>query len=244
MPVPNQKFRNDPVLAALGFDDSESVWPVLHRQPPEPVPAIAVPGCDGPLGYEVMSFLREERRWSARCNIKKAAGGLRRRSTAVRQRSSRRVAAAGAPASSPSASGEGGDGGGDGGDDDGEPDGGVGSPGDVRQVAPTALSLHPLAGTVPPATAAEYEALKADIERDGVLEPLSVVGDVVLDGRHRLRAALELGLEVVPVREVQLGEESELTFILRTALHRRHLSDDQRAVMAARMAMQLRRGGR
>lgn len=136
----------------------------------------------------------------------------------------------------------------DGGDDpDGEEDGRGADAvnASVRLVAPTQLRLHPRAGIVPEMSKAEYAALVADIKRDGVvLEPLCAVGDVVLDGRHRLLAATELGLEAVPVRDVHLGVESELSFMLRTALHRRHLSDDQRAMMAAMAAREMRGGGR
>ena len=45
---------------------------------------------------------------------------------------------------------------------------------------------------------AEFEALLADIVRRGILTPLAITRDgVVLDGRHRLQIAVELGLETL-----------------------------------------------
>jgi hypothetical protein len=63
--------------------------------------------------------------------------------------------------------------------------------------------------------------------------PLDIDGLTVLDGRHRLRAARELGLRTVPVRPVRLHGEDPTAWLVKAALLRRHLSDDQRAMMAA-----------
>jgi N6-adenosine-specific RNA methylase IME4/ParB-like chromosome segregation protein Spo0J len=116
-----------------------------------------------------------------------------------------------------------------------------------RHAPTTSLVLHPSAAVVPEASPNEYQALLEDIRRDGVQEPLRVLGNTVLDGRHRLRAALEAGLASVPVVDAVLsrGETAE-AYLLRTALHRRNLSDDQRAIMAARAAgvMQVSTGRR
>ncbi|MHB8877489.1 MAG: MT-A70 family methyltransferase [Myxococcaceae bacterium] len=80
----------------------------------------------------------------------------------------------------------------------------------------------------------EYGALLADVRVRGIVTPLEVVSDVVLDGRHRLRAARELHLAHVPVVEVALGGEEQSTYLLKAAVLRRHLTDDQRALIAAR----------
>ncbi|MBI4494168.1 MAG: DNA modification methylase, partial [Chloroflexi bacterium] len=57
----------------------------------------------------------------------------------------------------------------------------------------------------------------------------------VLDGRHRLRAALELHLPDVPTAPAAVGGCSEVEYMVRAAVLRRHLSDDQRAILAARL---------
>ena len=83
----------------------------------------------------------------------------------------------------------------------------------------------------------EWEAFLADVRERGVLEPLHLAEDgvTVLDGRHRLKAALNLGLDKVPVVMADLGGLSEYDYIVRAATLRRHLSDDQRAILAARL---------
>jgi ParB-like chromosome segregation protein Spo0J len=99
------------------------------------------------------------------------------------------------------------------------------------------LQIHPEAEIIPPMQAEEYRALVDDIREHGIKVPLDVSGNNVLDGRHRLRAAEELDLGTVPVREVPLDGESAGEYIVRSAVLRRHLTDDQRAVMAARWAL-------
>jgi N6-adenosine-specific RNA methylase IME4 len=88
--------------------------------------------------------------------------------------------------------------------------------------------------------AAHAEAFKADVARNGVIVPLDTTPEgVVLDGRHRLRVALELGLKRVPVRVVDPPDQVD--YILSAAIHRRHLSESQRAALAIRRADYLKR---
>jgi N6-adenosine-specific RNA methylase IME4/ParB-like chromosome segregation protein Spo0J len=110
---------------------------------------------------------------------------------------------------------------------------------------PGELSLHPEAALVPEMTRAEYAELRREIERRGVLVPLEITQRrVVLDGRERLRAALELGLPQVPVRIVDPDDEVE--HMLRAALHRRHLSASQKTAIALELLnyQELREAGR
>lgn len=54
----------------------------------------------------------------------------------------------------------------------------------------------------------EFDALKADIKANGIQQPILFVEHggkkYVVDGHHRVRAALELGLKDVPVQQVEL----------------------------------------
>jgi hypothetical protein len=96
------------------------------------------------------------------------------------------------------------------------------------------LGAHRAACDVPEMREEEWRQFRADVQARGVQEPLVVQrGGVVLDGRHRLRAAQETGQETVPARVVDLSEEEQAAFVYRAALVRRHLTDDQRAVLAA-----------
>jgi ParB-like chromosome segregation protein Spo0J len=80
----------------------------------------------------------------------------------------------------------------------------------------------------------EFGRLKADINAHGQLEPIWTHRGGVVDGRHRLRACRELGLEPV-VREYD-GHGTVLDFVVAKNLHRRHLSANQRALVAAKLA--------
>jgi N6-adenosine-specific RNA methylase IME4 len=96
------------------------------------------------------------------------------------------------------------------------------------------LRAHPHAGEVPPLTAVEYAALRADIAERGLLQPLEVTeGGVVLDGRARLQALHELTRTEAPV--VVVAPEDELAHILRAALLRRQLNASQRAALAVKL---------
>jgi N6-adenosine-specific RNA methylase IME4 len=79
----------------------------------------------------------------------------------------------------------------------------------------------------------EWTAFLADVRLRGIVEPLVVRGSTVLDGRHRLRAAKELNLAFVPVHEVDLDGEGAREFMLKSAVLRRHMTDDQRRMCAA-----------
>ncbi|HUY55058.1 MAG TPA: DNA methyltransferase [Candidatus Nanopelagicaceae bacterium] len=108
-------------------------------------------------------------------------------------------------------------------------------------VSTSLLHLHPLAEIVPRMPADQWRAFVADIATRGVVSALQLSPDgrTVVDGRHRLLAAQELGLKTLPVEQARLGELSEEEWMVRAALLRRHLSDDQRAVLAARFADRL-----
>ena len=53
----------------------------------------------------------------------------------------------------------------------------------------------------------EFEALKKSIAEYGILDPLLIYDNVVIDGHHRLQAAQELGLEEVPCCKMTFSAE-------------------------------------
>src|SRR5437868_6217440 len=98
----------------------------------------------------------------------------------------------------------------------------------------SSLHEHNEAALVPAMAAAEYRALVADIGARGIVVPLEITrAGVVLDGRHRLRAARQLQLARVPVRLVAPADE--VTHMLLAALNRRQLSPSQRAALAVEL---------
>ena len=96
------------------------------------------------------------------------------------------------------------------------------------------LVIDPLATLFPAMAEDEFARLKADIAARGQLEPIWTHRGRVVDGRHRLRACRELGLE--PVVRAYDGDGTVLDFVVAKNLHRRHLSGNQRALVAAKLA--------
>jgi len=94
-------------------------------------------------------------------------------------------------------------------------------------------AIHPIADIFPPMSADEYADLVQDIRERGLLEPVWLYDGQVLDGRHRSRACQELGIE--PETREYTGDDP-LGFVVSLNLKRRHLSESQRAMVAARVA--------
>ena len=95
---------------------------------------------------------------------------------------------------------------------------------------PNELLPHEVAELIPKMSDDEYQSLKADIAKHGQREPLVVHEGKILDGRHRYRACMELGLE--PRTESWDARGSAVTFVISQNLHRRHLTASQRAAVA------------
>jgi hypothetical protein len=81
--------------------------------------------------------------------------------------------------------------------------------------------------------APDLETLIADIKTYGLREPIWLYEGQILDGRHRYRACQQLG-EACPTREYSGNDP--LGFVLSMNLQRRHLTESQRAMIAARLA--------
>jgi N6-adenosine-specific RNA methylase IME4 len=116
----------------------------------------------------------------------------------------------------------------------------VSAPRRTRELARTVLlHPHPAVELVPEMAADEWQAFKSDIVQRGILQPLEVLKDnVVVDGRHRLRAARELKLARVPVRLVEPPDVVE--HILLAASRRRNLSAGQLAALAVELELHRR----
>jgi ParB-like chromosome segregation protein Spo0J len=84
----------------------------------------------------------------------------------------------------------------------------------------------------------QYEALKADIARRGVLVPLELDEDGnLLDGHHRARACAELGIDDYPtVVRRGLDEDAKREHVLKLNLLRRHLGPVSWAEAFTRLA--------
>lgn len=87
---------------------------------------------------------------------------------------------------------------------------------------------------LPPLSADEYAALRADIEAHGIRVPVDVdEHGQVLDGHHRQQIAAELGIDC-PVRVVAgLTEEDKREHAMALNMARRHLTQAQRRELVA-----------
>jgi ParB-like nuclease domain len=79
-----------------------------------------------------------------------------------------------------------------------------------------------------------FAELVADIKLNGQCEPIVIQAGMILDGWHRYRACLAAGIE--PLTIPWDGKGSPESFVISKNLHRRHLTQSQRAVVAAGLA--------
>jgi ParB-like chromosome segregation protein Spo0J len=81
----------------------------------------------------------------------------------------------------------------------------------------------------------EFDALVADIKAHGLIEPIVIYQNQILDGRNRYRACEAAGVNY-RVNNVIDTEFDPLSFVISRNLKRRHLNESQRAMIAARLS--------
>ncbi|MGO9235555.1 MAG: ParB N-terminal domain-containing protein [Methylocella sp.] len=102
--------------------------------------------------------------------------------------------------------------------------------------------LHDLANLFPPMTDAEFSSLVDDVKKHGVREPITLFGGKVIEGRHRMKAAEEAGVEL-PFKNFDGNDAAALDYVASANFERRHLDPSQRAMVAAKIA-NMRQGER
>ena len=101
------------------------------------------------------------------------------------------------------------------------------------------FEFHPLANIFPLIEGQAYQDLLADVLKHGVREPIWIYEGQILDGRNRYRAATAMNVPF-DVREYE-GVDAA-AFVISLNLHRRHLNEAQRAMVAAKLA-NIKNGG-
>lgn len=97
------------------------------------------------------------------------------------------------------------------------------------------LKFHPLANLFPMLSEQELEDLGQDIRDNGQLEDVILHRDMILDGRNRYTAATRKGL-AVRTSIFEGDDRAALAWVISKNLKRRHLTESQRAMVAARIA--------
>jgi len=98
------------------------------------------------------------------------------------------------------------------------------------------MKPHPFADVFPMLDESELQKLADDILENGQHQPILVTEDgLILDGRNRWAACVRAATS--PVTKVIQGDDDELLkLVLSMNLHRRHLNESQRGMVAAKLA--------
>lgn len=98
---------------------------------------------------------------------------------------------------------------------------------------PDGWEFHEVVNLFPEMTAEEFADLKADIAANGLKTEIPVRNGKILDGRHRIKACLELGSNqwLNFLAEYDTDPRDEVQVALTFNLHRRHLTASQKAMI-------------
>lgn len=94
--------------------------------------------------------------------------------------------------------------------------------------------IHPAAELFPMMSETEFQAMKEDIRLHGQNDDVLIWNGTLLDGRNRLRACTELGID--PGWAELPKTLDPVAWVLSHNLHRRHLTTAQRAMVATNLA--------
>jgi ParB-like chromosome segregation protein Spo0J len=104
---------------------------------------------------------------------------------------------------------------------------------EIRTGRVSPMLWHEYANLFPMLEGVAFDELVEDVRAKGVQEPIVMFEGKVLDGRNRYRAAIEADK---PYPIVQYEGDDALGFVVSLNLKRRHLTETQRAGLAAKIA--------
>lgn len=95
------------------------------------------------------------------------------------------------------------------------------------------FDVHPAAGIFPLIDGDDFRRLVEDIRANGLADEVTLDSDgLLIDGRNRVRACQEAGVEV----RTRRFDGDVVQYVVSHNLHRRHLTNRQRAMVAGRLA--------
>ncbi len=95
------------------------------------------------------------------------------------------------------------------------------------------MKFHPITNIFPMMGEEEFNDLVEDIRKHGLREPIWTRKGRIIDGRNRYLACTKAGVE--PQFREWNGEGSLIEFVVSLNLHRRHLSQSQKAMVSENM---------
>jgi ParB-like chromosome segregation protein Spo0J len=96
------------------------------------------------------------------------------------------------------------------------------------------LKFHPLADIFPLMEGVEFDELVADIKAHGLHEEIVLFDGMILDGRNRYRACLAADVAAITYNADKYISDPA-TYVVSANLHRRHLTQDQRRALIAKL---------
>jgi len=95
------------------------------------------------------------------------------------------------------------------------------------------MKYHEYANLFPMMTEPDLMRLAEDIKEKGMLDPVITLDGKIIDGRNRFKAC---GINGITPRFEEYSGDDPLGYVVSHNLHRRHLSESQRAMVAAEWA--------
>jgi hypothetical protein len=99
-------------------------------------------------------------------------------------------------------------------------------------------TIHPALAIIPEMDAKTFAGLKADIKENGQEKWITFFDGQLLDGRARLKACQELGIEplIEEIEDSGEGKFDPVDWVLSVNVFRQHLTESQRTMVATKRA--------
>lgn len=108
-----------------------------------------------------------------------------------------------------------------------------------RSTGNMAIEPHEHASIFPMMDSSSFDELRADIRENGIQNPIVLLNGEILDGRNRYKAMRFIDPHFSPANHPDKFKEFDgddpLRFVVSQNLHRRHLTDAQRSMIAAKL---------
>ena len=89
--------------------------------------------------------------------------------------------------------------------------------------------FHEFANYFPMISDDELNELAEDIRKHGLIEPITLLENKIIDGRNRYKAAKQARVVLKNYQFKQLGDRNAEAFVISANIHRRHLTTRKNA---------------